>query len=140
MQLSSSPRQGASVNTARTAATAVRGNAYPIGFDVILAIVSARQAASMTARIAGQSAPSAPDERQRSRRLLLTRHRGGALPALAGTFSDWRPAAGNPLATEINAPFTRAFQPMVNVDVDSGGLGDAADSNVRTVTDPELEH
>lgn len=92
------------------------------GFDVLMAVTGARQAASSTARrVATTRCDGFSADSTDQRRALLARGRTETdvnTPPLA-RFADIAPISGNPgepvetLATEINGLFTRAFQSIV---------------------------
>ncbi len=101
------------------------------GFDIIMAVCSARQATSPTARCVNEwQAANAMSALPAARRSLLSGHRAACATAaglarfydLSGDMSD----AG----LNMNTPFTRAFQPMLKtlpVQPDLGGQPDRID-------------
>jgi hypothetical protein len=91
------------------------------GFDVLMAVTGARQAASPTARRVAANRPASPASGGADqRRTLLAR--GQAVTGGAARFADLAPIiadparAGHEALTEMNGLFTRAFQPMVKDD------------------------
>lgn len=92
------------------------------GFDVLIAVTSARQSATATARrVAATGDANGDSANGNERRRLLTQGRlkPGLAPTAVARFADIAPvpaavvADGDEMATEMNGPFTRAFQPMV---------------------------
>lgn len=88
-----------------------------LSFDVLIAILSARQATSPTARRVLATTGSAPETAvagDLARRALFTgaaRHSRTGVPA---RFADL--ACGEELVTQMNVPFTRAFEGMLKAD------------------------
>lgn len=92
------------------------------GFDVLMAITGARQAASPTARrvAANRRDDSGPDSAGQRRALLLGGRTGAPKNEThVARFADISPVTdfagddGQALAIEMNGLFTRAFQAMV---------------------------
>jgi hypothetical protein len=107
------------------------------GFDVLMAVTGARQAASPTAqRVAANQRDSASGDEAALRRGLLVKGRlcGGSAAASVSRFAEIAPirasdgGAVEEVAMEMNGLFTRAFQAMVKYgDVKTqdmaGGMG-----------------
>lgn len=92
------------------------------GFDVLMAVTGARQAASPTARCVGANRPQPVGADGNGARLALLAHgrlTADTAPAHVARFAEvaaipgTEPVVGHELATEINGLFTRAFQAMV---------------------------
>jgi hypothetical protein len=108
-----------------------RDSAIRPGFDVLMAVTGARQAASPTARlVAARRCPASSAVNSASRAGLLATGRTGAEAATMAVarFADLALGADperDSQATanqEMNSPFTRAFQPMVKHDDVEGPL------------------
>lgn len=102
-----------------------RDSAIRPGFDVLMAVTGARQAASPTARLVAARRSAAPSAATAASRAgLLATGRTGAVEATMAVarFADLTlgaaPERDSQTATnpEMNSPFTRAFQPMVKHD------------------------
>jgi hypothetical protein len=92
------------------------------GFDVLMAVTGARQATSPTARLVATRRPSTAATEEQSRRCkLFANGRLQAVPDAVGLarfadvavvqYTDETPK--NTTNGDMNAPFTKAFQPMV---------------------------
>jgi hypothetical protein len=102
-----------------------RDTAIRPGFDVLLAVTGARQAASPTARLVAARSKAA----QGTGRFAATRFADQTLVTVQQRESQAREIE------EMKSPFTRAFQPMVkHDDVNSSGNADH-----RVGDGPEME-
>lgn len=109
------------------------------GFDVLMAVTGARQAASPTARrVAAAPAQGRDGDAEEARRALLCKGRvgSGTVAAKVARFAEVAAipgsdtAVGDEVAIEMNGLFTRAFQAMVkHPDVErsnkAGRMGDS---------------
>lgn len=101
------------------------------GYDIIMAVCSARQAASPTARCVHEwQAANANSALPAARRSLLSGQRS-TCPKVTGLARFYDLSGDMSAAAEnINSPFTRAFQPMLKtlpVQPDLGGQPDRID-------------